>query len=198
MAFQADVNTPVSARIRRVASREIFQKSIPKSFKNIYPEILLLKTTYTARLCRFQRAAHLNSSQQGRRPNFFILLLGAKNKIKISLFYFSCNFNPNFSNRFFNCCLLASCCKRSLISACSCFILVPKSICSSRLPQTALAIVEGPAQLLTRRRPYPSQRGSLPARRALPHSQPFLTALHPAPKGVTSVREPIRCCPSFL
>ena len=103
-----------------------------------------------ARLCRFQRAAHLNPSQQGRRPNFFILLLGAKNKIKISLFYFSCNFNPNFSNRFFNCCLLASCCKRSLISACSCFILVLKSICSSRLPQTALAIVEGPAQLLTR------------------------------------------------
>ena len=123
---------------------------------------------------------------QRYNKNFFILLLGAKNKIKISLFYFSCNFNPNFSNRFFNCCLLASCCKRSLISACSCFILVPKSICSSRLPQTALAIVEGPAQLLTRRRPYPSQRGSLPARRALPHSQQRAAHLNSSPLGFLS------------
>ena len=115
-----------------------------------FPRFALKAPPFGMSSGRFQRAAHLNSSQQGRRPNFFILLLGAKNKIKISLFYFSCNFNPNFSNRFFNCCLLASCCKRSLISACSCFILVLKSICSSRLPQTALAIVEGLAQLLTR------------------------------------------------
>ena len=136
-----------------------------------FPRFALKAPPFGMSSGRFRSVAHLNPSQQGRRPNFFILLLGAKNKIKISLFYFSCNFNPNFSNRFFNCCLLASCCKRSLISACSCFILVLKSICSSRLPQTALAIVEGPAQLLTRRRPYPSQRGSLPARRALPHSQ---------------------------
>ena len=57
MAFQADVNTPCLPEQQRVASREIFQKSIPKSFKNINREILLLKTTYTtntARLCRFR------------------------------------------------------------------------------------------------------------------------------------------------